>query len=297
MNILRKLLLVVIIIGSFSYSGYKYYVGPCGEPLVYTLGTFNTEFGISQADFITALKDAEAIWEKPIGKELFAYNAVSGMPINLVYDERQATVQENKKLADNIDRISGSAENVKAQLETTKITYARAKTDYEALLADFKAKQDIQVENINFWNKKGGAPAKEYAELAQNQKTLDALYASLERKRLEVNAMADTLNGLVSSYNGLVKDINSDVAVINESADKEFEQGEYISNSQGTKINVYEFTNREALVRVLAHELGHALGMDHNENPESIMYYLNKDTAMVASTDDVADLKKVCRLK
>ncbi|MEN9621949.1 MAG: hypothetical protein RLZZ67_383 [Candidatus Parcubacteria bacterium] len=297
MNMLRKLLLLVVIAGSFSYSGYRYFKNPCDEPLQYTIGIFNEKFGVSKADFMQAIREAEAIWEQPTGKQLFAYSETAGMPINLVYDERQATVQQNKKLADKIDLANGSADNVKSQLETTKLAYARVKAEYEALSAEFKSRQDAHGVNVSYWNKKGGAPENEYAQLNKESEALNTLYASLEKKRAEVNALANELNGLVGSYNGIIKNINSNVAVINESADKEFEQGEYISDAQGTKINVYEFTDRDALVRVLAHELGHALGMDHNDNPESVMYYLNKNMVMSASVDDLSSLKMVCKFK
>ena len=51
---------------------------------------------------------------------------------------------------------------------------------------------------------------------------------------------------------------------------REFTQGDY----QGDHINVYQFRDRAELILVLAHELGHALQLDHVENPASIMYYL-----------------------
>ncbi len=49
----------------------KYF--PCKEPLPYTLGSFATEFSLSPADFTDALAQAEAVWEKPSGLDLFVY--------------------------------------------------------------------------------------------------------------------------------------------------------------------------------------------------------------------------------
>jgi predicted Zn-dependent protease len=63
------------------------------------------------------------------------------------------------------------------------------------------------------------------------------------------------------------------------------------------KINIYEFESRSQLIRILSHELGHAIGLGHNENAESIMYYLNKGTGLSPTAEDIRDLKAYCKIK
>ena len=62
-------------------------------------------------------------------------------------------------------------------------------------------------------------------------------------------------------------------------------------------ITIYEFSNTTKLVRVLAHEFGHALDLDHVEDEKAIMYEINKGTALKATDADVAELNSVCRTK
>ena len=52
---------------------------------------------------------------------------------------------------------------------------------------------------------------------------------------------------------------------------------------------------RLKLVRLLAHEMGHAVGIDHVGDPEAVMYKLNMGENLTATATDLAELNKVCR--
>src|SRR5436190_875481 len=71
---------------------------PCRQPIAYSLGQFDTKFGISKTDFLSAVATAEAIWEKPIGKELFNYTPDGALKINLIYDARQDATTKLKSM-------------------------------------------------------------------------------------------------------------------------------------------------------------------------------------------------------
>jgi len=281
----------------FGASYYLITKGPCDSPLTYRIGDFNAKFGLSKADFLQDIHDAERIWENAVGKNLFTYDPKGEMAINLIYDTRQATTDKNQVLSSNIDQTLSSAAPIKQQVDDLKQRYNAAKGEYDALLTEYQAKLSSYNNQVEYYNSQGGARGGEYATIQAERTDLVNLQNEVNAKMTEVNDLAHQVNAVIDSYNGLVRVANTDVSKINQTANREFEEGEYVSDSKGERINVYEFTNKAQLVRLLAHELGHSLGIDHNSNPQSIMYYLNKGTGLVPSSEDIASLKKACRIK
>ncbi len=288
MDLLKKVLSLIFIAACAVGSYILLTKGPCDSPLTYRIGTFDTKFGVSRETFLADAALAEKVWEDALGKigspsrkELFKYDPKGELPINLTYDTRQATVDKNKVISANIDQTMETVDSLKVKLAALKADYDAADAEYKSLSATYESK----LAAYNQSKSRNG-----YAELESLRLALNAKVATVNDLARQVNAMAD-------QYNTLVRGVNSNVAKINQSADQEFEQGEYVSDAKGQRINVYEFDGKQKLVRLLAHEMGHALGMDHNSNPQSIMYYLNNGTSLQPSAEDVAALKAACKLK
>jgi predicted Zn-dependent protease len=235
---------------------YLYETRPCAQPIYYDIGSFSPQFGISQSDFLADAKEAAGLWNAEAGKTLLAYKQGGSLPINLIYDSRQ-------ELADAGAEISAQEAAVnsqKAQVSTLNAEYTAAK---QQLLSDESA-----GENVNQLN----------AEI----ESLNALGAQLQNKTNALNAQIAEVNASANSYNA--------------SAGTDFDEGEYVKQYGSTYINIYEFTNNTQLVRILAHEMGHSLGLAHNPDPASIMYPENKATTIALSLEDKAELTARCAL-
>lgn len=121
-----------------------------------------------------------------------------------------------------------------------------------------------------------------------------ALGNRYEERKAE-GAKAAELNALAAEYNRLIDEVNAQVSAYNRTIpQEEYNEARYVADRSGTRIYVYEFTDAAELTRVLEHELGHALGLDHVSDEKSVMYPINTGKSTALTSSDLAELVRVC---
>lgn len=270
---------------------------PCKIAITYSIGTFDDRFGLSQKDFLSAMSDAEKIWEKPVGKDLFKYTKDGNIKINLIYDKRQASTEQLHQIGAVVDDNKSLYNQQKVRYDDLNSEYRIQKATLESAISAFEIRKNAYETEVLKANRRGGADKATFDRLNTEKNYLNTeagrintIQNSLNILVREINNLAVSLNALASKLNIVVDKYNT----VGTSLGGEFDEGVYKTGPDGREIDIYQFDNRSKLVRVLAHELGHALGLEHIDDPKAIMYRLNNGINEKLTSTDLTALQKLC---
>lgn len=272
---------------------------PCQAPVTYSLGTFDNRFDVDKNEFVAALHEAEALWESTLNQDLFKETQNGELAINLVYDYRQAGTEYLHDLGVDIASNNQSYDSLKAEYDKTFTVYQEQKHDLDVLLKAHEAHVADYNEAVAKAQDKGGATPKEFKQFEEQRQALNTETDTINAKVASINTSADAVNVLADSLNALADRLNltaDKYNTIGDSLGDEFVEGTFGASSEGQEINIYQFEDHDKLVRVLAHELGHALGLEHVEDPDAIMYRLNESENGSMTEADISALKHLCKL-
>ncbi len=273
---------------------------PCTNPITYSLGSFDTRFNISKEKFIRIIDIAEKTWEKSINKDLFSFVSGGDLKINLIFDDRQEATQKLKDIGITVDESKASYNDLKSRYNVMFSEYSKLKGEFESRVITFQDRQNVYQKEVEFFNKKGGASKKDYDRLTAERVYLDTEFSEINKLQTTLDSKLNNVNALVIVLNSLISSLNIEVNKFNtigEELGGEFEEGTYKESSDGREIDIYQFDDEGKLARVLAHEFGHALGLDHIENSKAVMYRLNNGINEKLTVDDIKALKNICKIQ
>lgn len=273
---------------------------PCQKPITYSIENLDPRFGLTKTELLDYIKQAEKIWESPINQQLFEYSPTGDLKINFIYDYRQKATDALKNIGIVINDDQATYNALKTKYDLLIASYNKDQAQIEILTATYNSDKRDYEQEVKYWNKRGGASKTEYDLLEQKRIDLNNQVTTINQAEISLNELIDTINSAAAVLNKLINTLKLQVSTYNtigSSTGETFNEGEYVSGANGTTINIFQFNNRVQLVEVLAHELGHALAIEHLSNPEAIMYYLNEGINEKLTTDDLVALKKVCGIK
>lgn len=292
-----RLKILLLVLGAVMCGGFFWYAQmhiPCDVPIHYRIGTIDTRFGMSKEQVEEAIHEAEMVWEEPLSTELFVYDPEGELPVNFVFDERQKNSNDAEALRENLDTKEDMTKSVGAQYDALVQQFTALKAQYETRTSAYEKNLDAYNTEVSDWNNRGGAPEDVRADLAQRAGVLKKEQDDLSAFAKRLNGITDEINRIGARGNLLIADYNTTAGQYNDqfAHANEFAQGDYTGNA----INIYEFDSHEELVLVLAHELGHALSLEHVEGTSSIMYHLMGEQSLTKgiSIQDRTEYVRAC---
>lgn len=279
----------------FRTANYKLF--PCSSPITYSLGSISPLYNIQPAQFAAYIKEAEDVWERSFGKDFFQHVPTGGdVTISLVYDKRQAAMDKLKSMGFKTDQSLASYKELKARYDERLARLAPRQAAVAARLASYKRGEGAYNAMIAAYNQRGSAPREQVRYMDSARRALAREFDAIKMLETALNADIDVLNALATTLNQLIVELNLNVDQYNRegAALGVFEEGLYTVSGGVRAIDIYKYSDRRQLVRLLAHELGHALGLDHVENPDAMMYPVNRGSSLELLPGDAAELDRAC---
>ena len=307
MRVTIQLFLLAILIAALAYVFQPYIrttvsqvyqrLAPCSQPITYKIGSIDPRFGVATSTFVADIKTAAGIWSEVHNKTLFAYDADNGVvTINFVYDTRQEVSQKLNSLDATIQNTKSQYNALKAQYTAAANSLSQKRALFESKVTALNKREAAYESEVKMWNTRGGASGNVFSQLQAEQTSLNQAESQLKQEQNALNAQVDSVNVLNDKLNTVISGLNNNATSYNATnqAEGSFEEGVYIAQSGKQEIDIYEYANQTKLLRVLAHELGHALGLDHVTDPQAIMYEQNSGKGLAATAADITALDAIC---
>ncbi|MFV8834435.1 matrixin family metalloprotease [Aquisalimonas sp.] len=274
----------------------------CEAPVTVHLDAVDDRFELDRADVRAALHDAVAMWQDASEDPLFRKRDGEGVAVSLVFDERQAGAQARQRRREDLIRVEEQLQADRQRLERRHEALSAESRDFETRQRRLNERVEAYEREVTAWNEGRMERTRENRErLEEASRALTVAQDALNDERRELERRGEALNREQQVLVREIEAFNHQVDAHNREAHAAtgFEMGQYERRGNRRWIRVFKADDQDELRLVLAHELGHALGIGHVPEADAIMApHLGADNAgrTALSAADREALAQTCRV-
>lgn len=319
----KQLALVLFLVGAITATAVKFEPKPkgrpdntiCRTPLHWYLDFSDERFPFSRADFAYAARQAAMRWNQVAAQPLLQETDGEGMPVSLVFDHRQQQAYIRQEAENHRGIILAESSSRKTALHNEWQAIEVLNTEIETM------KRQVNESKLQL--------QQTFDRLSKSPQRSRRAIDEYESRRAQHNKLIAQVNDYIGyaaqrieQYNRQAKDVNrshlSFITEINEvsewerqeiarlgSANKPQSSGTYSAQwssygrtvlSVTEAVTVYEAMNIHSLISILAHEFGHAIGIEHIPNDGAVMapHFNDSMGFRGLSHHDLTALSKTC---
>jgi hypothetical protein len=287
---------------------------PCMLPLAWRVARVDPVFGLDSTQAVALVAEAAELWERAVGRPLFRQDDRNGFPVRFLLresEEERAADLAGASFRRAEEEYRGAAARLNARLAELQGRLAEEdarRLEHRDAVADFEARVQLHNREVEGWSDRGGAPEEVAAELQEREGALVEERTRLTGERTVLEALRDTLAAAeatlredVEAHRSRGEELQASLPPVREEAGfyrELIRAGEDGAPVVRREIRVHRPGDRADLVRILAHELGHAMGLPHLDTPGALMAaeynrMEERGSAMVGPAD-VARLVRLC---
>lgn len=248
--------------------------------MLWSVQRIDRRFDLSVDEALRAGRDAARLWGEAAGLDLFELSPSGGAPIYFEYDERQATVEARGEREATLDDRRADVEGRRGELEATSQEHDAALEQHRQRAEEHRRVVSAYNTDVQRWSGRE-IPAEVEAELERRRREIDDTARELQTRQGALNERSEEIRREVDDFNERVEALaEEERAFARDFPVTAFESGTYdetvtFENGRPLMVNrrirIYQFSSYDDLVLVLAHELGHALGLGHATGGGAVM--------------------------
>lgn len=256
----------------------------CRSQVAWHIADIDPRFNMSREALTDTMTEGTQLWNQAAGTPLFVRTRDQGIAVSLIFDHRQALYDQLREMFDQAEQLRKDIAQadqdlavLNAEIDELNTRIDSENQQLQALQQDFEALRDRHA------NRRGQVPSSVMPKLQTLQAASQEIHEQLqnrireaERVRYRFNTHVAERNLVAEQYTSLVNDLNRRSAA--QGADTNVGEHGIFIRQRGRnvevaeeQIHVFRVSSQEALLTILAHELGHAIGINHLPEPDAIM--------------------------